>query len=143
MMTAKAGSRIETMDPVYPGLRFRPYHGPEDLPGMAAANQAMRDADGILDTTSAGDMAIQYANLTNSDLDRDVLIVERIDEPAGIVGYARVEWRDLTDGTRAFGSIILMDPRCGPPNWLGPWSPGPKRRSPTTRASSRIRTASQ
>lgn len=110
-MTANAGSLIETMDPVHPGLRFRHYHGPQDLPGMAAANQAMRDADGILDTTSADDMAIQYANLTNSDLDRDILIVERIDEPAGIGGYARVEWRDLTDGTRAFGSIILMNPQ--------------------------------
>lgn len=91
-------------------IRFRHYRGPEDLPGMATANQAMRDADGILDTTSADDMAIQYANLTNSDLDRDLVIIERVAEPATIVGYARVEWRDLTDGTRAFGSIAVLAP---------------------------------
>lgn len=91
-------------------IRFRHYRGPEDLPGMAAASQAMRDADGILDTTSADDMAIQYANLTNSDLDRDLVIIERIAEPATIVGYARVEWRDLTDGRRAFGSILVLAP---------------------------------
>jgi ribosomal protein S18 acetylase RimI-like enzyme len=91
-------------------IRFRHYRGPEDLPGMAAANQAMRDADGILDTTSADDMAVQYANLTNSDLDRDLVLVERVTEPPTVAGYARVEWRDLTDGRRAFGSIVIMAP---------------------------------
>ncbi len=108
-----------------PGLRFRRYRGPVDLPGMAAANQAMRDADGIVGTASAEQMTVQYANLTNCDPDRDILIVERIDGIvaddvyagivaddvcAGIVGYGRVEWRDLTDGTRSFASIIVMDP---------------------------------
>lgn len=94
-------------------IRFRQYRGTADLAGMAAANQAMRDADGIVDTTSADDMAIQYANLTNCDLDRDLVIVERIatDGAASrIVGYARVEWRDLTDGTRSFSSLVIMAP---------------------------------
>jgi len=91
-------------------IRFRHYRGPQDLPGMAAANQAMRDADGILDTTSADDMAVQYANLTNSDLARDLVLIERVVEPPTIAGYARVEWRDLTDGRRAFGSIVVMAP---------------------------------
>lgn len=94
-------------------IRFRQYRGAADLAGMAAANQAMRDADGIVDTASADDMAIQYANLTNCDLDRDLVIVERIatDGAASrIVGYARVEWRDLTDGTRSFSSLVIMAP---------------------------------
>jgi mycothiol synthase len=91
-------------------IRFRHYRGPEDLPGMAAANQAMRDADAILDTTSADDMAVQYANLTNSDLDRDLVVIERIAEAPSIAGYARVEWRDLTDGRRAYGTIVVMAP---------------------------------
>ena len=108
-----------------PSIRFRHYRGPEDLPGMAQANQAMRDADGILGTTSADEMAVQYANLTNSDLDRDLVILERTDvgeahggegdeSPADgrspIAGYTRVEWRDLTDGRRAFGAVIIMAP---------------------------------
>jgi mycothiol synthase len=98
-----------------PSIRFRRYRGPEDLPGMAQANQAMRDADGILGTTSPDEMAVQYANLTNSDLDRDLVIVERTDgdEAEGrspIAGYTRVEWRDLTDGRRAFGAVIIMAP---------------------------------
>lgn len=96
-------------------IRFRHYRGTPDLAGMAAANQAMRDADGILDTTSADDMAIQYANLTNCDVDQDLVIVERIDEPPRIVGYARVEWRDLTDGTRAFQSLVIMAPEARTP----------------------------
>lgn len=99
-------------------IRFRHYRGPQDLPGMAAANQAMRDADGILDTTSADDMAVQYANLTNSDLEHDLVIVERNapGEPARIGGYARVEWRDLTDGTRAFPSVVVMSPEIRTPD---------------------------
>ncbi len=91
-------------------IRFRHYRGPEDLPGMAAANQAMRDMDGILDTTSADDMAVQYANLTNSDLDRDLVVIEQVADPPVIGGYARVEWRDQTDGSRAFGTVIVLSP---------------------------------
>lgn len=97
-------------------IRFRHYRGPQDLPGMAAADQASRDADGILDTNSADDMAVEYANLTNSDLVRDMVIVERVGEPARIVGYARVEWRDLTDGTRSFPSIIVIAPEIRSPD---------------------------
>lgn len=96
-----------------PTLRFRHYRGAEDLPGMAAANQAMRDDAGLLDTSSSDDMAIQYANLTNSDLERDLVLVERVadeEAPSRTVGYARVEWRDLTDGTRAFACVVVVAP---------------------------------
>ncbi len=55
-------------------------------------------------------MAVQYANLTNSDLDRDLVLVERVTEPPTTAGYARVEWRDLTDGRRAFGTIVVLAP---------------------------------
>lgn len=96
-------------------IRFRQYRGTSDLAGMATANQAMRDAEGIVDTTSAEDMAIQYANLTNCDLDHDLVIVERIGEPSRTVGYARVEWRDLTDGSRSFAALVIMAPEARTP----------------------------
>lgn len=96
-------------------IRFRQYRGTSDLAGMAAANQAMRDAEGIVETTSAEDMAIQYANLTNCDVDHDLVIVERIGEPSRTVGYARVEWRDLTDGSRSFQSLVIMAPEARTP----------------------------
>lgn len=114
-----AGIRDEVAVPARPDdatIRFRRYRGPQDLPGMAVADQATRDADGILDTISADDMAVEYANLTNSDLDRDLVIVERVGEPARIVGYARVEWRDLTDGNRSFPSIIAIAPEIRSPD---------------------------
>lgn len=99
-------------------LRFRHYRGAEDLAGMAETNQAMRDADGILETTSTDDLAIQYANLTNCDPEHDLVIVEQTAPDGGapaIVGYARVEWRDLTDGTRAFPSVVILHPRVRTP----------------------------
>lgn len=89
------------------GLRFRGFRGPVDYAGMVAANQATRDAAGLEEVVTVEGMARDYAHLTNSDPDLDVLIVER---NSGIVGYARVEWRDLTDGARSFFSICLIDP---------------------------------
>jgi mycothiol synthase len=89
------------------GLRFRHFRGAPDYPGMAAANQAFRDANAQLDVVSVEGMARLYGNLVNSDLHDDLLIVESADT---IVGYARVEWRDGTDGNRYLQSICLLDP---------------------------------
>lgn len=93
--------------PEIPGLRFRHFRGTEDFPGMVAANQAARDDAKSEEVVTVSVLANSYAHLVNSDLDRDLLIVER---DARIVGYARVEWRDLTDGTRSFTSICLLHP---------------------------------
>ena len=93
--------------PAVPGLRFRRFHGPTDYPGMVAANQAGRDEAGIQEFITVEGIAADYAHLTNSDPYRDVLIVER---DGATIGYARVEWRDLTDGTRGFVSICHLHP---------------------------------
>lgn len=93
--------------PPVPGLRFRRFCGPEDYPGMVAANQAGRDAAGIEEVVSVANMANNYAHLVNCDLDRDLVIVER---HGTIVGYARVEWRDVTDGGRTLQTVCLLHP---------------------------------
>jgi GNAT superfamily N-acetyltransferase len=93
--------------PDVPGLRFRRFRGPADYPGMVAANQATRDEAGVQEVITVEAMANTYDHLVNSDPDRDILIVER---GGRVIGYARVEWRDLTDGTRAFTTICLLDP---------------------------------
>jgi GNAT superfamily N-acetyltransferase len=93
--------------PDVPGLRFRRFRGAADHPGMVAANQAGRDAAGSEEVLTVEGMANDYATLTNCDLDRDVVIVER---DGAIIGYARAEWRDLTDGTRGFVSICHLQP---------------------------------
>lgn len=90
------------------GLRFRRFRGPLDIPGMAAANQATRDDAGAEEVASAEEMANRYSHLVNCDPHRDILVVER---NGVIIGYARVEWRDLTDGTRTFTSISALHPR--------------------------------
>ena len=52
-------------------------------------------------------MAHDYAHWINWDPKDDTLVVER---DGRIVGYARTEWRDLVDGTRAFRSIVMLEP---------------------------------
>lgn len=93
--------------PDVPGLRFRRWHGLGDLPGMAGANQAARDHAGIEEVVSVKTMTAMYQHLTNCDLDRDLLIVER---DGRTIGYVRVEWRDLTNGERQFFSLCLLHP---------------------------------
>lgn len=90
------------------GILFRRFRGFEvDIAGLAAANQALRDASGVEEVVTAADMAREYRHLTNCDLDRDLLVAER---DGRIVGYARCEWRDLADGTRAFTTIAAVEP---------------------------------
>ena len=107
-MTTPAMDEIEVPDrPDVPGLRFRRYRGPADLPGMAAANQVGLDEAGSLEVISNEDMARSYAHLVNCDPERDILIVER---DGTIAGYARVEWRDQFDGSRGFTSMCPLRP---------------------------------
>ena len=93
--------------PDVPGLRFRRFRGPADYPGMVAANQATRDDAGVQEVITVEAIANSYDHLVNCDPDLDIVIVE-LDER--VIGYARVEWRDLTDGTRAFTTICLLEP---------------------------------
>lgn len=89
------------------GVAFRPFRGPEDYPGMAAANQAARDVAGIEEVVTPEGLARDYAHLVNCDLDRDLLVAERDEQ---VVGYARVEWRDLENGSRSFTCLALLQP---------------------------------
>lgn len=93
--------------PVLEGLRFRGYRGPIDLPGMTAVNQAARAAYGIEDPVTLEGMINQYAHLSNSDVARDLVVVELGGE---IVGYARIEWADQHDGSRAYEHVGLLRP---------------------------------
>jgi len=100
-------TEFHTARPAIPGLRFRHFAGSEDYPGMAGANMAARRDAGVDEAVTVESLANQYAHLTNSDVDRDLLIVE-ID--GRIVGYSRVEWSDQTDGGRTYDQVCLVDP---------------------------------
>lgn len=93
--------------PDVPGLRFRHFHAPDDFAGMAAANQATRDAGGQEEVITAESMAHDYGHFINWDPIADTLIAER---DGRIVGYARTQWRDQTDGKRAFTTIVIVEP---------------------------------
>jgi mycothiol synthase len=106
--TAGGGERVAMPGaPAVAGLAFRGFRGPADYPGMVEANMAARDAYGIEDTISLDGIAAQYAHLTNCDPARDLVIVE-LDRR--IVGYARVQWDDQFDGSRAWDSVAILRP---------------------------------
>ncbi|HET9520265.1 MAG TPA: GNAT family N-acetyltransferase [Candidatus Limnocylindrales bacterium] len=93
--------------PPVPGLRFRHFAGPADYAGMNDAANDSREADGDHFITDPDGFASFYENLTNCDRDRDLFIVE-VD--GAIVGYARTEWFDDTDGTRIHEVICFLRP---------------------------------
>ncbi|HEY0443579.1 MAG TPA: GNAT family N-acetyltransferase [Candidatus Limnocylindrales bacterium] len=93
--------------PAIDGLVFRTWRGLDDIPGMAAANQRVRDDAGVEELINVESMTRTYTHLVNCDLDRDLVIVER---NGRTIGYVRVEWRDLTSGGRQFFSFCVLDP---------------------------------
>jgi GNAT superfamily N-acetyltransferase len=91
-----------------PGIQFRHFRGIDaDIPGMAAANQAARLADGEAQPIDVDEMRSTYEHLERSDPARDICIVEL---DGVIAGYARVDWDDLIGGTRDYWSVVLLAP---------------------------------
>lgn len=102
---------IRAQLPAIPGLRLRHWAGETDYAGMATANMAARRAVGVEAAVTLETLANDYANLTNSDRDRDLAIVEL---DGRIVGYVRVEWLDQNDGSRSYDRICILEPElCG------------------------------
>lgn len=93
--------------PAIPGLRFRHFGGEADYAGMVAVHQSANLADGTEEIISVERMASNYANLSNSDPQRDVTIAE---VGRRIVAYARVYWSELTDGGRGYAVFGFVDP---------------------------------
>jgi len=109
-VTTVDATRDEVVIPGAPdvaGLRFRHLRQPDDFAGMAAANQRSRDAAGVEEVITEEVMVRDYAHFVNWDPFDDTVVVER---DGAIVGYARVEWREVTDGSRSFTTIVVLDP---------------------------------
>ena len=104
---APVDEMIVPQRPDVPGLRFRRWRGFDDLVGMAAANQRARDDLGIEEVIDLEGMTRTYSHLDHCDLSTDLVIAER---DGRTVGYLRVEWRDLTNGSRQFFSFGILDP---------------------------------
>lgn len=107
-MTAPVVDAVEVpaMPPV-PGLVFRRFRGPADYAGMVEANMAARETYGVEGTVTVDGMANHYAHLRNSDVARDLLIVEL---DGRTVGYVRVAWNEQHDGSLAWETTCLLQP---------------------------------
>ena len=93
--------------PAIPGLVFRGYRGPEDLPAMLRVYTAAHEADGLEEVTTLEDMQRNYSTLVNCDPARDILFAE-VD--GSLVAYSRVFWMDLVDGGRSYENFGFVDP---------------------------------
>jgi len=100
-------TEFDTPRPAIPGLRFRHFAGPGDIPGMVEVNMSVRLTNGVEEGVDVAGMTHQYANLTNCDPSRDILVIEL---DGRIVGYARADWDDPNDGSRAYHLTCLIDP---------------------------------
>ena len=85
--------------PVIPNLTFRKFRGEVDYPAMLAVIEGSKETDGIQRTESLEDISRNYEYLTNCDPLQDVLMAEI---NGRVIGYNRVFWEKLDDGTRTY-----------------------------------------
>lgn len=88
-------------------IAYRLYRGTDELPGMMEANRRMRTHAGVREPIDMASIEHRYTHLVNSDPPVDCIIVTRDGET---VGYARVEWHDLTDGDRQYEFTLVVAP---------------------------------
>lgn len=123
MTSPRAADSSVTVVPQPVGaVSFRLYAGSEDIPGMAAADNAHRAAAGALEPMDASILEHWLANLSNADPRSDCLIAAR---DGATVGYALVEWHDLVDGDRVYEQTVVVDPSVadlGVPGRLLDWA---------------------
>jgi mycothiol synthase len=93
--------------PAISGLSFRHFRGSSDFPEMAAALAASADADQVERVTTAEDIAISYANLTNSDPYQDMIFAEINDK---VIGYSRGWWFKEENGPRLYSFVGFLIP---------------------------------
>ncbi len=89
------------------GITFRRWRNLDEIPGMVVANNALRQACGVIEPVEADGMRHRYTHLVNSDPTQDCIVVER---DGATQGYARLEWHDLADGDRLYDATLLVAP---------------------------------
>ena len=93
--------------PAISGLNFRHFRGSNDFPQMAAAIEASADADQVERVTTAEDIAISYAHLTNSDPYQDMIFAEI---NGNVIGYSRGWWLEEENGPRLYAFVGFLIP---------------------------------
>ena len=94
-----------------PGLTFRHYRGPEDIPGLVEALNASEAADSEEWLATVDEIGQMIEHLANFDPRRDMVIAEA---DSGIVGSVFGSWRKENNGPYRFSfNIVLI------PEWRG------------------------
>lgn len=104
---------IELPDaPQIPGIVFRRYRGESDHPQMVDVLEVCRAADNESEITTLDDLRRQYANPKNTDLYKDMVMVE-VD--GTLIAYNRLTWwKEVEDGTYIYGHWGFVHP-----DWRG------------------------
>ncbi len=91
-----------------PGLVLRPYAGESDLPEMVRIQNAEWEADGLDYRETVAEQVAWFGHPSEQfDPARDVTIAE-VD--GRMVGHARRDWVDATDGVREYRGRGAVDP---------------------------------
>lgn len=98
---------ILTDAPAIPGLTFRSFAGESDYPKMLAVIEGSKHADQVERTDTLEDIRRNYSHLTNCDPYTDMLFAEVNGE---VIGYSRVFWQVLDDGTRTYTLFGFLVP---------------------------------
>jgi GNAT superfamily N-acetyltransferase len=85
--------------PAIPGLRVRPYRGPDDIPAITSLRRIVSRADGDPEIWTAEELRLEYEEWTNVDPREDDLLAFVDDE---LVAVSRIEWMDSNDGRRFY-----------------------------------------
>ncbi len=93
--------------PAIPGLRFRHYHGPDDLPAMVAVYAALADAGQLEFEVSVEWLANYFDHEVNLDPYTDIALAE-ID--GQVVGLSRCYWAEEVAGPRQYQFNALVVP---------------------------------
>jgi ribosomal protein S18 acetylase RimI-like enzyme len=93
--------------PAISGLSFRRFAGASDLPKMLAVIHGSKATDGDERSETLEEITRNYSHLTNCDPYQDMLFAE-ID--GQVVGYNRVFWEVLDDGTRIYNLFGYLLP---------------------------------
>jgi GNAT superfamily N-acetyltransferase len=75
--------------PPLPGLTFRRYRGEEDLPAFVDVYEDCRQVDGFSWIMTLDEIQNQYEHLLNTDIEKDVVVVEH---DGRVIGYIQQNW---------------------------------------------------
>jgi ribosomal protein S18 acetylase RimI-like enzyme len=107
----KPSDAIEVPDaPPLPGLTFRRFRGEEDLKAFVDVYEASRPVDGFSWIMTLDEIQNQYEHLLNTDVDKDVVVVQHEDR---VIGYSQQNWVEELEAIAFRHQQFLL------PEWRG------------------------